>query len=136
MIIYNRSRIVYGILIITVILMGLCSRRYSEHLPGFVGIYAGDTLWALMVFLFAGFLFKRWPAIKIAIVSIVISFLIEISQLYHSPWIDMVRKTRLGGLVLGFGFLWSDLLCYLIGVLIGILIDRLLLFLKQFYIRS
>ena len=51
------------------------------------------------------------------------SYSIEISQLYHAPWIDAIRNTILGGLILGFGFLWSDLVCYTIGIIIGIIID-------------
>ena len=59
-------------------------------------------------------------------VGIGLSYLIEISQLYHAPWIDAIRATALGGLVLGFGFLWSDILCYTVGVLLGIIVDGLL----------
>ncbi|MCA9011825.1 MAG: DUF2809 domain-containing protein [Planctomycetaceae bacterium] len=39
------------------------------------------------------------------------------------PWLDSLRQTILGRLILGFGFLWSDLLCYTAGVAIGIGID-------------
>lgn len=46
------------------------------------------------------------------------------SQLYHAPWIDSIRATSLGGLVLGFGFLVSDLICYTCGVLIAYFFDR------------
>ena len=52
------------------------------------------------------------------VLALVFSYLIEISQLYHAPWIDAIRSTALGGLVLGFGFLWSDILCYTVGVLL------------------
>ncbi|MDO4536447.1 MAG: DUF2809 domain-containing protein, partial [Clostridium perfringens] len=45
------------------------------------------------------------------------------SQIYHAPWIDSIRNTTLGGLVLGFGFLWSDILCYTIGIAIGVALD-------------
>lgn len=31
-------------------------------------------------------------------------FVIEFSQLYHAEWIDQIRDTSLGGLVLGYGF--------------------------------
>ena len=41
--------------------------------------------------------------------------------LYHAPWIDNLRQTTLGGLVLGFGFLWSDIFCYTIGIIIGVI---------------
>ena len=48
-------------------------------------------------------------------------------QLYHAPWIDSIRRTTLGGLVLGFDFVWSDLACYAVGVGLGILIERAVL---------
>ncbi|MGC1717640.1 MAG: DUF2809 domain-containing protein [Isosphaeraceae bacterium] len=43
--------------------------------------------------------------------------------MYHAPWIDSIRQTTLGGLILGFGFLWSDLACYAVGVVLGVLVD-------------
>ena len=52
------------------------------------------------------------------------SVAIELSQLYHAPWIDSIRQTTLGGLILGFGFLWSDLACYAAGVGVGIILER------------
>ena len=51
-------------------------------------------------------------------------FAVEMSQLYHAPWIDAIRDTRLGGLVLGHGFHERDLVCYGAGVLLGVLIER------------
>ena len=51
--------------------------------------------------------------------SVGICYLIELSKLIQQPGILEIRNTRLGGLVLGFGFLWSDIVSYLIGGLIG-----------------
>ena len=58
-------------------------------------------------------------------VALSFSYLIEVSQLYHAPWIDSIRATTLGGLVLGFGFLWSDIACYTVGVTLGFWVDSL-----------
>jgi hypothetical protein len=55
----------------------------------------------------------------------VFAFGIELSQLYHARWIDQIRHTRAGGLVLGYGFLWTDLLCYVIGIAIGCALEML-----------
>ncbi len=76
-----------------------------------------------MVFFGLAFVFNRWPAKAIALTTLLFSFAIEFSQLYHAPWIDSLRATRLGGLVLGFSFVWSDLLCYSAGVLIGAFVE-------------
>jgi Protein of unknown function (DUF2809) len=45
---------------------------------------------------------------------------VKLSQLYHAPWIDSIRHTTLGGLILGFDFVWSDLACYALGVGLGV----------------
>ena len=122
----NRNRIVYGLLTLSVLLLGLASRRFFGEIP-FVKTYVGDALWALMVFFGIAFTVNRWSAKAVALATILVSFSIEISQLYHAPWIDSLRATRLGGLGLGFSFVWSDLLCYTIGVLIGFVIERFVL---------
>jgi Protein of unknown function (DUF2809) len=51
------------------------------------------------------------------------SVVIEISQLYHAPWIDSIRQTTLGGLILGYDFVASDLTCYALGIGLGVLFE-------------
>jgi len=45
---------------------------------------------------------------------------VECSQLYRAEWIDGLRATRLGGLVLGRGWVATDLICYAVGVGMGV----------------
>ncbi|MBL8890289.1 MAG: DUF2809 domain-containing protein [Planctomycetaceae bacterium] len=118
-----RTRFIYMTAAIVVVVAGLASRRYRNQLPSFLAEYAGDTLWALMLFLFVSMLLAGRSILARAACSLVIAFLVEISQLYHAPWIDSIRQTTLGGLVLGFGFLWSDLVCYMSGVTCGSLVE-------------
>ncbi|WP_331681561.1 ribosomal maturation YjgA family protein [Terrisporobacter sp.] len=118
----KRNKLLYLLLTIIVMLLGLLSRKI-EGLPEIISLYSEDILWALMVFLLFAFLFNKKSTIFIISWAIIFSYSIEISQLYHAPWIDSIRNTTLGGLILGFGFLWSDLVCYTIGIIIGIIID-------------
>jgi hypothetical protein len=104
-------------------LAGLASRRYGARLPQFVALYAGDTIWAMAMFALFALLAPRWPTARVATAALVASWLVELSQLYHAPWIDAVRDTRIGGLLLGYGFLWSDLLCYTAGVALSAVLD-------------
>lgn len=120
----KRNRSLYALLIIAVILIGLASRSQSFLLPSIIKLYAGDALWALTAYLMIAFLFPRLSVSKVAILAGMFSFTVEISQLYHAPWIDEIRRIRLGGLLLGHGFLWSDLICYCIGIGIGVLLER------------
>jgi hypothetical protein len=119
----TRNRIIYALLISTVIVFGLASRHYPNVFPKFITTYAGDTLWALMVFLLIGFISPRLATLKLAVLTLLFAFLIELSQLYHAPWIDGIRAYSLAALVLGHGFLWSDLVCYSVGVAIGALAE-------------
>ena len=113
------TRIIFFLSAVAVVFVGLASRRYQAVLPEFVGEYAGDTLWALMLSLLVSALLAGRTVTYRATISLVLAFLVEISQLYHAPWIDSIRNTTLGGLVLGFAFLWTDLVCYTVGIIIG-----------------
>jgi hypothetical protein len=105
------------------IVMGLGSRRLRSLLPDFIAAYAGDTFWALALHLFLGLILPRWTTGRLAALALLLSVLVEVSQLYHAPWIDSIRQTAVGGLVLGFGFLWSDLVCYAAGVGLGVALE-------------
>ncbi|MBC8156458.1 MAG: DUF2809 domain-containing protein [Bacteroidetes bacterium] len=119
----RRNQALYGSLTLAVLLAGLASRRFSGNFS-FVRAYVGDGLWALMLFFGFALVFNRWPTRTVALATLLVSFGIEFSQLYHAPWIDLLRHTRLGGLVLGFGFLWTDLLCYGVGIAVGMLVEK------------
>jgi hypothetical protein len=103
--------------------LGIGSRRYADGLPELVAAYAGDTLWALAAFFGIGLVLPRVSTRTIALLAMFFSVAVELSQLYHAPWIDSIRDTTLGGLILGFGFLWSDLACYALGVGLGVMIE-------------
>jgi len=120
----TRNRYIYSLLLMVTVAAGLASRHFLGILPQWVQLYMGDTLWALMVFLLIGFVFKRKSTLWVAVAALAFSYGIEISQLYHAPWIDALRANTLGGLVLGFGFLWSDMVCYTTGVAFGYIMEK------------
>ena len=122
----KRNRILYAVLAAACIGLGLASRAFRADLPAFLGEYAGDTIWAMMVYFLFAVLLARKPVWLVSLCALVFSYGIEFSQIYHAPWIDSVRATTLGGLVLGQGFLVSDLICYAAGILIALLIDTLI----------
>jgi hypothetical protein len=57
------------------------------------------------------------------LISILFCFGIEFSQFYQADWINGIRSTVLGSLVLGRGFLAVDLVRYSAGILLSLLID-------------
>jgi len=104
--------------------LGVASRKI-QFLPVFIQLYAGDILWAVAVFFILKMLFPEKQLWKLALSAFFFSVIIEISQLYHSHWINNIRSTTLGGLALGFGFHYNDFICYLIGVLIALILVKL-----------
>ncbi len=118
----RRNRLHYGVFIGLVIVLGLVSRsELASCWPAFAATYAGDTLWALMVFLGLGFVFPKWHIIAIASLTMTVAFGVEVSQLYSGDWIDSFRDRFIGAVTIGSGFLWSDLVCYTVGCSIGVL---------------
>ncbi|WP_249709472.1 DUF2809 domain-containing protein [Bacillus cereus] len=122
----KRNRLLYATFTIIVNILGLSSRNFAFALPELLNDYLGDALWALMIFIGFGFLFPKIETKKLAFISLIFCYGIEMSQLYHAEWIDNIRATTLGGLVLGYGFLWSDLVAYTIGVGVGFLFEFIL----------
>ncbi len=118
----KRKRLPYIISIVLVIALGIASRKIMGF-PYFVYEYVGDVLWAANLYLLLAFLFPKEKISILAFISITFSVLVEFSQIYHEPWIDSIRNTFIGGMVLGYGFLWSDILCYAIGTFLGVIID-------------
>ena len=99
--------------IIVLIPIGLYSRRL-----GWIPDETGDALWAMMVFCFWRIILVRKGLKLIAIISLIHSFLVEFSQMIRWHWLVSFRNTFIGHMILGQGFLWIDLLAYLIGIVI------------------
>lgn len=114
-----RSRVRYAVLAFAVVAAGLLWRSGFIPLPPFLLKYGGDALWSLMIFVGFGFLFPRASTLTLALLALGFSWSVEFSQLYHAPWLDAVRATLPGRLVLGNTFNWPDLPAYLLGVGLG-----------------
>lgn len=98
--------------------MGLASRHW-DLFPAFLGKYPGDALWALMVYLLIGLLGRKMSSSVVVTWALATCFVVEFAQMYHAPWIDSVRATRLGYLALGTTFNPLDLAAYTVGVAAG-----------------
>lgn len=121
----KRNRPKYFLMIIFIIILGLFSR--SAVIPKCIYPYLGDAFYALMFFFLIGFLFPRLSSSKTFLSCISICVFIELTQLYQAEWILVLRQTQIGALVLGHGFLWSDLVAYFVGGLLGFLLEEKLL---------
>ena len=108
-----KTRIVYFLTFLLLIAFGLMSR--SHWVPSLIYPYLGDALYAMMIFYLVATLFPLKSSATFMFSAIIICFTIELTQLYQAEWIRELRLNKLVGLVLGSGFMWSDLVAYLVG---------------------
>jgi hypothetical protein len=118
----TKQRYKYASIILIIIIMGLLSRK-TTVLPA----ATGDVLYAAMMYFIVRFFVIRYKIKKVAIISLAVCFTIECSQLYQAAWINNIRMTLPGRLILGHGFLWGDLLAYVSGVTLASLTDIVLI---------
>lgn len=109
----SRSRLIYFFSAIALVVLGLLS-RHMEKIPA----ACGDALWAMMVFCCWRIILVKRLLKTVAIVALITSYLIEFSQILSFDWLVSLRSTFIGHMVLGQGFLWTDLLAYTIGIII------------------
>ena len=123
----RHMRIAYIIAVVITVLLGLASRKYDDILLLFVVQNAGDVLWAMMVYFGFRILLVRKRLLTAIVLSLLFSFCIEFSQLYQEDWINQIRGTLLGGLILGKGFLTVDLIRYSVGIMIAAILDKVII---------
>lgn len=125
-IIIRNKRLLYITITAITIGMGLFIRIKKDWFPETFNVYAGDALYAFMMYFLISIITNKHPVFK-AIAALTVCYAIELSQLYKAAWIETIRQTLPGRLILGSGFLYSDLLAYAIGVALAFFVDYLLI---------
>ena len=120
----SRGRRVYALSAVAIVALGMIWRSHHLPLSPFLKKYGGDALWALLVFVLIRFIRPRTNLVVSVWTALGVAVGVEFSQLYHAPWIDAIRGTRLGALILGNTFNWPDISAYAIGITLGALLDR------------
>ena len=112
-------RVIYGVLIAVTVPFGLASRAKPIPMPDVVRRYGGDVLSAVCIFFGVRLVLHvrpRWMAVA---VGFGVCVLIEVQQLYRGRWLVGLRNDTPLGILLGHGFLWSDIVCYAVGCGLG-----------------
>jgi len=121
------KRSIHFLLFAFCIWLALATRKYTWFHPVIVE-YGGDVTWAAAFLFLLRSIFFHTKAWKLAVICYVLGVLDECSQLLYFDWLVAIRQTYIGRLMLGVGFVWSDILCYAIGVILAlvvvVLVDR------------
>lgn len=103
--------------------LGLASRM--PQVASFVPSFIGDSLYAVMVYFGLRIFFHRQSPKKNALLAFAVCTAIELSQMLQWPWLQSVRSHKIGRLILGQGFLGSDILAYAFGAVAAWYLDML-----------
>lgn len=116
--ILKNDRLYYFLALFITLILGILSRKITG-----IPLFIGDMLYAVLIYFGFRFLIIVSKKSTSLLLSLLFCFGIEILQLVQIDWLIAIRKTTLGHYILGQGFLWLDLLCYVIGSLLAFLID-------------
>jgi hypothetical protein len=114
-----KRRAAYALASASVLAMGLLWRSHLLIMPPFLRKYGGDALWAALVFALMRACRPSAAIAASAAMAFGFSVAVELSQLFHAPWIETLRGFRLGRLVLGSTFSPPDILAYAVGILLA-----------------
>jgi hypothetical protein len=103
------------VLLVSVIGVGVASRLPPLRSIPLVGKELGDVLWAVMFYAIILLIRPTTRPIVAGAISLFIAGGTELSQRYDASWINALRDTRLGGLLLGRHFRWEDMACFVVG---------------------
>lgn len=121
---YLKLRMAYALASVGVVGLGLLWRSQLLHLSPFMRKYGGDALWAVLVFCLVRFCRTSGRTVAAAGVAFAIAVVVELSQLYHAPWIETIRGSRFGRLAVGSTFNGPDIAAYALGIVLAALADR------------
>ena len=113
----SRDRVAFAALATGTVGLGLLVHARVFALPDFVRDKVGDALWATMVAWCIGAVAPGARVGRRSIAAIAVCWAVEASQPWHAPWLEAIRATTLGSLVLGRGFDPGDLPAYAVGVI-------------------
>ena len=124
----RRTRVISLCCAFAVVPVGLLARSYrdgadSATIVGFLASYLGDTLWPIMFFFLARFV---WPIASwrvLAFGTLTLTLTLEFGQLWKPPLLQWLREQPGIGFVLGNSFVWSDVVCIAVGTLFAVGFD-------------
>jgi len=119
-------RLTSTVLILATLVLGFASRKFSNILPWWMAKNAGDVLYATFVYWLIGFLFPTLPSFRTTIIATLFCFGIEFLKFCSLPWLVAARQSTAGALVLGHGFHTSNLVCYVLGIMLAVIVEKLL----------
>ena len=105
--------------LVLVLPAGLLTKVYAGPGKAWVSDHLGGVLyevfWCLGVFL----ILPRSKSLTVASSVLLVTCALEVLQLWHPPFLELVRRSFIGATLLGTSFDWLDFPHYVVGCAIG-----------------
>lgn len=115
----NRQRLIILLVLIIIIPIGFFSKFYSGPANQWVNNSLGGLFYEIFWCLVIAFILIKANPFKIALWVFVITCLLEFLQLWHPPFLEILRNNFMGRTILGSSFNWMDFPYYFVGSLLG-----------------
>ncbi len=114
-----KTRLITLISILIIVPLGFLCKLYAG--PGakwFNDSFGGllyEIFWCLVIFL----ILPRLKPVNIAVGVFIVTCILEILQLWHPPFLEVIRSDFIGRTIIGTSFVWSDFIYYVLGSTLG-----------------
>lgn len=102
--------------------LGVFSKLYRGPFQEWFNFYFGGLLYEVFWCLIIAAIVPKVSKIKIVIIVLIITCSLEFLQLFHHPFLETIRSTFLGRILIGHSFSWYDFPYYIIGCGFGYVI--------------
>ncbi len=111
--------------------LGFYTKFYSGPAHIWVGNSLGGSLYEVFWCLVVYFLFPGAKPLKIAVWVFIITCILEFLQLWHPPFLQLIRSNFIGRTILGNAFNWGDFPYYFAGSFLGYYLLKLIIRLSK-----
>lgn len=111
-----RARLIYGLVVVSIILAGLAWRLAPLGLSQFWWKYGGSLLWAAMIYFGLRLLRPQASTTTALSLALVVAACVEFSRLIEWPWLNAFRQTQAGILTIGKIFALTNLIACGLGI--------------------
>jgi hypothetical protein len=112
-------RLLVLISLLIVIPIGFASKFYRGPFDWWVNDYTGGIWYEIFWMLVAVVIQPRFDAKWVGLIVFSVTSFLEFLQLWHGPFLELIRSTFLGRTLIGSSFSWWDFPYYVIGCLWG-----------------
>lgn len=119
---FSRKRIWSVILLLIITPLGFYTKFYTGPAAQWVSDSSGGLLYEIFWCLLFFIIFSNAKPFFIAVLVFIGTCFLEFLQLWHPPFLELIRSSFIGRTILGTSFSWDDFIYYLIGSGVGYLI--------------